>query len=72
METQRKQTDRFVVSKNHLGVASIVDTSKKGGGNRGVIAIFFQDQQYPARAEMYAQVCADALNAEAARRAKKE
>lgn len=72
MEIQEKQIARFSVSKNHLGVTSIVDATKNDGKGRGVIAIFFQDEHYPARAEMYAKVCSAALNQEAARRAHKE
>lgn len=63
---------RFFVSKNAMGITSIVDGTKKGNGNKGVIALFFRDPQWDARAEMYASVSAAALNDEAARRAKKE
>jgi hypothetical protein len=55
-----------------MGITSIVDGTKKGNGNKGVIALFFRDPQWDARAEMYASVSAAALNDEAARRAKKE
>lgn len=65
------QAKPFVTAKNAMGITQITDIRKKDGKNKGVIAIFFQDQQYPARAELYANVCAEALNEEAARRAQK-
>ena len=72
MDTKETTPAIFVLAKNALGVTSIVDTRKKGTGSRGAIAIFFQDQEHPARTELYARTSADALNQELARRAHKD
>ncbi len=72
MSDQTSIPARFVISKNLAGVTSIVDSTKKGNGKTGIIALFYKDPQWTARAEMYANVCVDALNAEAMRRTQKE
>ena len=63
---------RFAISSTATGVISIVDTTRKNADKSGIIGIFFADTDGRSRATLYAQVCAAALNAEAARRAKKE
>ena len=60
--------DRFSISTNAAGVTSIVDSTRQSKHN--VVALFFRDADHPKRVELYAKVCADALNAEAQRRSK--
>lgn len=62
---------RFIVAKNAMGMTTIIDNEKKTTHTKGVIAIFFKDEQYPQRSEVYASVSANALNLENDRRAKK-
>ena len=60
---------RFTVTTNHTGCILINDTTKKTGEPGHVVAQFFQDRTQAGKAEMLAEVCADFLDAEAARRA---
>ena len=62
---------RFSVITNKTGCVLLLDTSKKEGQIGRVIAHFFNDETAPGKANLMANLCADHLEAEAARRAAK-
>lgn len=70
--THEQAQARFYVSKNAMGMTTLVDGTRKGNGNKGVIALFFQDKTSPVNVDVYADLSAAALNAENARREAKK
>jgi hypothetical protein len=62
--------DRFIVSRTSMGIVGIIDRAKADTHNTGLVALFFRDPQSDQKARLMADICAKALNDEAARRAR--